>query len=219
MGPARWGTTALPTTSIDHDDHRSVPYVAGAAPCVQALGSVGTDDQEELVARVRCCEMGKRVGHIGRAASLNLEVGHFDAGQSRGGKFGHGEAIDSRGDRAVGALLPRVTSDHQQDSIERQHVPDFQGNSKVAHMGRIERPAQDTDPFARPISHGGECRPPRLLFGSDLNAYRLAVGFRPQRDISHVVGSLRSRHDVRTIRRLDRRTARNECAHGTDFPP
>ena len=66
-----------------------------------------------------------------------------------GRRLHQGQAVGRGGDVAQWALLPRVVGDDEQHPVERQRLARPDGRCHVAHVGRVEGPAQEAEALAR----------------------------------------------------------------------
>ena len=130
--------------SLDHHDGRQALRVFQPPPRGHVADGVGAEDQEQT--SLRSAKGVQGVGGDGRPLAVDLERARFQAVDGRSGRFDHGVTIGGSGVHLV-SLLPRISGRNEKHAVELTRSPRLGGGGHMTHMGRVEGPAEDPDPF------------------------------------------------------------------------
>ena len=130
------GLDLLPLRAGPGQHRHSNPFehLFGPFPGRQTAGSIGAEDQDDLL---RPIESPKRVDRVGPAIAVDLAVVGYEVRDSRRGNLRHAPTMLGGADLAVG-LLPGRAGRQIDDPVKPELAVGDLSGQKVGDMGRVE---------------------------------------------------------------------------------
>src|SRR5205807_8228389 len=124
-----------------HDDQPGQPADGlRALPRRKEPGRIPPEDQEELIPRMRTCQLLDGVGGVRLAASLDLEVADGKAVVALDGAGGHLEPLPWLRQRRL--AVRRCCARDEQHTVELRAIDGDVRGGQMTEVDRVERAAQ-----------------------------------------------------------------------------